>query len=114
MLRNTSKIDGHIWYGAGHDNYFKIKNIDTSAGKDLILTFKLAANGVQDLSAIKVKINGEVRTLPSTQAEDKNAFTDFTLENIPAVKSLELEFSVKGDDNKAGIRLDDIRISEKK
>lgn len=114
MLRNTSKIDGHIWFGAGHDNHFKIKNIDTSAGKDLILTFKLAANGPQDLSAIKVKINEDVRTLPSTQAGENNAFTDFTLENIPAVSNLELEFSVKGGDNTAGIRLDDIRISEKK
>ena len=114
MLRCTSKIDGHIWFGANHDNHFKIKNVDTSAGKNLILTFKLAANGVQDLSALKVKVNGEVRTLPSTDAKENNAFTDFTLENIPAVKSLELEFSVKGDENKAGIRLDDITISEKK
>ena len=114
MLRNTSKIDGHIWFGATHTNSFKIKNVDTSAGKNLILTFKLAANGEQDLSAIKVSINGQVKDLPSTPALDANAFSDFTLENIPATKSLELEFSVEGEKNKAGIRLDDIRIAEKK
>ena len=38
----------------------------------------------------------------------------YLLSKLRLMVSLELEFSVKGDDNKAGIRLDDIRISEKK
>ena len=110
-LRSTGKIDGHIWFGAGHTNWFKLKNIDTSGGKKLVLSFALAANGAQDLSVIKVKLNGDERSLPSTPALDSNAFTTFTLDNVPAVKSLEIEFSVEGEDNKAGIRLDDIAIA---
>lgn len=121
-LRNTSKMDGHIWFGANHDNWFKMNNIPTKGyNKNLTIKFSLASNGTGTdgvtPAVFSIKVNDKLAKISGPDAfGGQNIFSDFTAEvgNVEG-ETITIEFTAAqtGITN-GGIRLDNIVVEGSK
>ena len=120
-IRTTSQINPHVWFPATSDAQFIIEGIDLSKGKDVVLSFDLAAfipDGVDkaNLNTFEVLINGKAATIPSQEVSSSASNDFFTIKldsSMPLEKDVKIEFKTKSS-NVAGFRLDNITLSEKK
>lgn len=110
----------HLWIPGGKAAKLVISDIDTSAGKDLVLSYEVAANlydptDAQDIDAIRVTVDGKPISVPSKQLQNKtgdhNKVYVVTLNGIPAKKSLTITFESDPKKNLKGFRLLAIRIA---
>jgi hypothetical protein len=121
-IRSTASISPHVWLPTGVASLL-IEGVDTSAGagKELILTYDLAANlfnagSEVNFNALSVSINGTPFAVPSLVVSnangDNNRFYTITLTGVPAQRDLIIEF-ITSTANTVGLRLDNIAITSK-
>ena len=115
----TGDNGAHVWLPANRETKLTISGINTAGKTNLTLSYQVAANLYEanssgNLNAIAVKCNNVVLNVPSTPVSNANGdnakFYTFTLDNIPAMENLTIEFSSAADANTIGLRLDNIKI----
>ncbi|WP_454059733.1 fimbrillin family protein [Elizabethkingia ursingii] len=110
-IRATSTMDGHVWFPATKDTGMKIEGIDATGATNLKLSYQIAANASgAPVSAIKVRVNGTDLTLPATTVSASNTYVGVDLTGIANSNSLTIEFYTTATDNKAGYRVDNIKV----
>lgn len=122
FLRNTSTLDGHIWFGTNHDNWFKMNNIPTKGyNKNVTIKFALASNGTGDgavtPAVFSIKVNDKPVKISGPEAfVNQNEFLDFTAEvgNVEG-DAITIEFAAaQANISNGGIRLDNIVVEGSK
>ncbi|WP_149526857.1 fimbrillin family protein [Sphingobacterium hotanense] len=109
-IRQTSTMDTHVWFPANRTTGRKIENINAAGYTKLRMTYEQAANGNNaDIAALKVKING-VDYPTSGTLGGQNQFSEVAINGIASAANLTVEISAQAAENKAGYRIDNIKI----
>ena len=109
-IRQTSTMDTHVWFPANRTTGMKIENINAAGYTKLRMTYEQAANGNNaDISVLKVKING-VDYPTSGTLGGQNQFSEVAINGIASAENLTVEISAQAAENKAGYRIDNIKI----
>lgn len=117
-IRSTTTLNNagtgtHIWLpgttGLARTTGAKISGINTDGFSNLILSYDLG--GASALSStVKVKVNGVAMSADEVKLDASDAkFTNLVISNIPAAKSLEIEFTYAATTG-TGFRLDNIKV----
>ena len=114
-LRSTATIDGHIWYAAKVENWFKVENIDIVGVKDLKVSIDLRKEGIpKDLVVnFVVKANGN----PVLELNEKfNASYTSYVSDVFQVEGDQLTLEFVGNlanvtNSGNGLRLDNILLT---
>ncbi len=109
-IRQTSRINTHVWLPANRTTGLKIEGINSTGFKNLKLTYSLASNGSgQPIESVKVRING-VELQPKGKLGNQHEFSVQTINSgIPAA-AITIEFDAPATTNKNGYRVDDIKL----
>jgi len=108
-VRRTSTMDAHVWFPAGRTTGLKIENINATGFTKIKLSYGLAANGANaPVQSIKVRVNGVDKTV-SGALGSQNQFVTQTISDLPA-GTLTIEFEGLTAENKAGYRVDNIKL----
>jgi len=110
-IRATSTMDGHVWLPSAKDTGFKIEGINATGATNLKLSYSIAANAAgAPIAAIKVKVNGVEQTLPTGAVSASNTYVPVELTGIANNNNLTIEFYTTATDNKAGYRVDNVKV----
>lgn len=111
-IRKTSTIGMHVWMPANRTTGIKIENVNATGYSNLKLSYSLAANGSeQPIGVVKVKVNGqEMTTTPNGNLGAQHEFTTIQVNSAVPTGNLTIEFSADASVNKAGYRLDNIKL----
>ena len=114
MLRSTSKIDGHIWFGAKYENWFKMSDVEIDGYNNLKIKFSLVANqpNAANANMISVKVDGNLlKALPSETLAGASDYKEYELAiPQPASNKITVEFIADLKTSSQGVRLDNIKI----
>lgn len=120
-IRNTKDLDNHVWLKANADSEFVVAGLVGVGGKELSLSYAVAANvynetDATNLNSVEVWYNGKQLTTESKEVKGKadlNKFYTLSIKGIQGVDGAELKFVAKGANNKFGLRLDNLEVSVK-
>ncbi|MDE5492692.1 fimbrillin family protein [Elizabethkingia meningoseptica] len=110
-IRATTTMDGHVWFPSGKDTGIKIDGINATGATNLKLSYSIAANASgAPIATIKVKVNGVEQTLPTGSVSAQNTYVPVEITGIANSNTLNIEFYTTATDNKAGYRLDNVKV----
>ena len=110
-IRSTKTMDGHLWFPADKDGGYRIEGIKSTGYKNIQLTYDIAANQKGNQDIIKVSTDKGDITVPSVEITKTNAYQKVIL-TLPANFTY-LQFTESAATNKAGYRIDNIKIIAK-
>ncbi|MCL1674253.1 fimbrillin family protein [Elizabethkingia meningoseptica] len=110
-IRATTTMDGHVWFPSGKDTGIKITGINATGATNLKLSYDLATNQAgAAIAIVKVRVNGVEQTLPAGTISAQNTYVPVNLSGIANSNNLTIEFYALGADNKAGYRVDNVKV----
>ena len=113
-LKSTASIDGHIWYAAKVENWFKVENIDIVGVKDLKVSIDLRKEGIPKDLVVNFVVKANGNTVLELNEKFKASYTSYVSEVFQVEgDQLTLEFvgnlaNVTNSGN--GLRLDNILL----
>lgn len=113
-IRRTSSMESHAWFPGSRTTGFKIEGINLDGFKDIVLTYDLAANAANaSVNVVKIRVNGtELST--SGNLGSANTFVEQKITGLPTAQTYTVEFYAESASNKAGYRVDNIKLVGKK